>query len=478
MKKIELIFWGILLSYLAIFMTGVFKPSFYDDMLHSPIRVARLLAFNTVVRDSEHPPVLWNEARDNKGGVVVYDSSKTYNGLTIFSSSDRGSTRLVDMQGETVHEWLLPFQEVRPSFAVITSHDPEGVFTRGCQSLASNKLWLPDIFSLNKGGDGGLGISDASINVPATHLYPDGGLLVLYSENGTAWTAGGVAKLDKNSRLLWKYDTILMHHSLTVGPDGKIYALGKIMENGSVTFADNNRYPCHVKDYLVILSPEGKELKRIAVRDAFERMLKRYNHDDGFYIRESLTTDGDLLHSNTVEVIPEGLEEKAPMLKAGNLLLSLRAHGILAILDPETEEFTWASYGPWHKQHGSRFLKDGSVVLFDNQGNLVRGATSRILRVDLNTTGILWHYDGTAQEPVFSEQFASVRPLPNGNVLVTETMGGRIFEVTPDHEVVWDYRNEDRTQPGFFQGMMVSAITDAQRFRPEDLPFLKQGKTP
>ena len=31
--------------------------------------------------------------------------------------------------------------------------------------------------------------------------------------------------------------------------------------------------------------------------------------------------------------------------------------------------------------------------------------------------------------------------LPNGNTLITEGSDGRIIEVTPDHEIVWEYIN-------------------------------------
>jgi hypothetical protein len=31
--------------------------------------------------------------------------------------------------------------------------------------------------------------------------------------------------------------------------------------------------------------------------------------------------------------------------------------------------------------------------------------------------------------------------LPNGNTLITEGSDGRIFEVTVDHEIVWEYIN-------------------------------------
>ena len=39
----------------------------------------------------------------------------------------------------------------------------------------------------------------------------------------------------------------------------------------------------------------------------------------------------------------------------------------------------------------------------------------------------------------YSIMVSSAQRLPNGNTLITEGAHGRLFEVTPDHETVWEY---------------------------------------
>ena len=39
----------------------------------------------------------------------------------------------------------------------------------------------------------------------------------------------------------------------------------------------------------------------------------------------------------------------------------------------------------------------------------------------------------------YSPFISSAQRLPNGNTLITEGSDGRIFEVTPEHELVWEY---------------------------------------
>ncbi len=39
----------------------------------------------------------------------------------------------------------------------------------------------------------------------------------------------------------------------------------------------------------------------------------------------------------------------------------------------------------------------------------------------------------------FSSFISSAQRLPNGNTFITEGMNGRMFEVTPAGEIVWEY---------------------------------------
>ena len=56
--------------------------------------------------------------------------------------------------------------------------------------------------------------------------------------------------------------------------------------------------------------------------------------------------------------------------------------------------------------------------------------------------------------------------FPNGNILITESIGGRILEVTRDKQVVWEYTNKIAEN-------QVGVVIRAQRFAPDGLSFLK-----
>jgi hypothetical protein len=94
----------------------------------------------------------------------------------------------------------------------------------------------------------------------------------------------------------------------------------------------------------------------------------------------------------------------------------------------------------------------GNILVFDNHASagfppfyleLFQG--SKILEIDPITMEIVWQYDASASgKPLwtfFSSFISSARRLPNGNTLICEGMHGRIFQVTRDGEIVWEYVN-------------------------------------
>lgn len=129
-------------------------------------------------------------ADSSKSGVVRYDPERAYNGYTLFTSAHFQGAFLIDMQGNAVHEWHLPYQRIwSKSAAVKHPTSPQGIGWR-------------DVY-----------------------LYPNGDLLAVYEGwmDDQLW-GYGLAKMDRNSTPLWTYMGRI-HHNVSVGPDGRIYTL-------------------------------------------------------------------------------------------------------------------------------------------------------------------------------------------------------------------------------------------------------------
>jgi hypothetical protein len=80
---------------------------------------------------------------------------------------------------------------------------------------------------------------------------------------------------------------------------------------------------------------------------------------------------------------------------------------------------------------------------------------SRVVEFNPKTLEVVWEYKNTVRYPAagvctkppdgdfrfFSLFISSAQRLPNGNTLIDEGASGRVFEVTPDKKVVWEFVN-------------------------------------
>jgi len=132
---------------------------------------------------------------------------------------------------------------------------------------------------------------------------------------------------------------------------------------------------------------------------------------------------------------------------------------------------------------------EGNILIFDNQGTggfppvyleLFQG--SRVVEVDPLTKEIVWQYDGLASGSQFwtfmSYHMSNARRLPNGNTLICEGDFGRLFQVTSDGEIVWEYVNPNfvsEIEPGFTgKPSAFSSIFMADRnwiYRAQPVPY-------
>ena len=67
------------------------------------------------------------------------------------------------------------------------------------------------------------------------------------------------------------------------------------------------------------------------------------------------------------------------------------------------------------------------------------GQGSKVLEFDPRTKDPVWEYQGTPKYTFASPFISGAQRLKNGNTLICEGQWGRIFEVTPQKEVVWEY---------------------------------------
>jgi hypothetical protein len=378
---------------------------------------------------------LWYPERSVARGVTVHDPARAQAGATLYTSGHEAAAFLVSMDGEVLHEWRRPFSTVWDASAKVKRPQP-----------------------------------DSHVYFRKAMVYPNGDLLVVYEGVGDTPYGYGVAKLDRNSEVIWSYFGNA-HHDLDIGPDGRVYVLTHAFVDEPLEGFGNLAIP-RLDDFLVVLAPDGEELEEISLIDAVA--TSEYRHL--LYTVASATADP--LHTNTVHVITEETALNFPFGEAGQILLSFRELGAIGVLDLERETLVWAARGSWLGQHDPDFLPDGNILLFDNYGHFDKPERrSRVIEFDPRTAGIVWQYAGTADAPLESAIRSSQQRLANGNTLITESDGGRILEVTPEGEIVWEFLNPVR---GGDEGTMIPIICWAQRLGPDELDtiFLTLDEAP
>jgi hypothetical protein len=374
--------------------------------------------------NSPYPSGFWQPERTEQGGVTAYDPARAVNGYNLYTSGEGQRAVLVSMTGEILHEWQLPFSAIWDDTASVKDPRP-----------------------------------DSMIHYRTAHLYPNGDLLAIYEAVGDTPWGYGLAKMDKDSRLIWKY-LAGAHHDLSVAPDGNIYVLTHEIRN---TIIDQWRHlkPPRVDDFVVVLSPDGQVLKKVSLLDAlvaspYARMLNTV----AWYSKD------DYVHANAIDVVDEQAAARISGMPGHQVLVSMRELGAIGLLDLDREIFTWALRGSWLGQHDPDLLPNGNVLLFDNYGHYGAGGISRVIEFDPSTLEIVWSYAGDEAHPLESKLRSDQERLGNGNTLITESDGGRLLEVTPGGDIVWEYVNPVR---GGDADEFIPAVSSGQRIDPNRL---------
>ena len=132
----------------------------------------------------------------------------------------------------------------------------------------------------------------------------------------------------------------------------------------------------------------------------------------------------DPTHLNDIELVTPG-SRRLPDAEGGRPA-GLLAQCQFAGRDRRRDQDGWAMAGSFRRQHDPDLLPNGHILVFDNLGGDPACGRSRILELDPVTQAIVWSYAGCNGDRFYSEAWGEQQLLPNGNVLVTESYGGRV----------------------------------------------------
>ncbi len=348
--------------------------------------------------------------RNHPAGLTLNQEAKASVGYTLFSTLGDTTTYLIDMEGRVVHRWELPFSP----------------------------------------GDWGYLLEDGRL------LY--GGYTA--RSPATFGGAGGIVlEADWDGNILWRYQEDSLHHDFCR------------LDNGNTMVVGWEPIPREMAP-LVRGGQPGTEHEQGIWSDYIKEITPGGDTAWLWHAYEHLNVEEDVLcplherhewtHANTCKVLPDG-----------NLLVCFRVIDTVAIVERGTGKFLWKyGRGQLGHPHDPTQLGNGNILIFDNGAHRKTDArtASRVIEVNPATDEIVWEY---WDQPVFnfySPYISGARRLPNGNTLITEGNFGRMFQVTPDGQVVWEYVNP--YYPEGPDGVPTNAVFKATHYLREDIPRL------
>lgn len=350
-------------------------------------------------------------------GTTIYDANRAFNGYTLWSPLStmqtgaeepgqwEGETFLMDMTGNVVHSWKLPYPTM---YAWLL---PDGHLLAGLRTT--------------RGGEGRPGVREFAM----------GG------------TMGMLMELDWDGNILFRHEDPAMHHDFKKLANGNYaYLAWEALEPEKAASVLGGRRGTERSvmwcDVIREITPAGNIVREWHAKDH----LNVEEHIIGpLYARVEWTHLNDLWECEN-----------------GDFLCSSRFLDCVFRIDRNTGDIVWrwgaassldresgrldlavtpSTLGGPHDAHiiPSGLPGAGHMLCYDNG---MYSYISRAVEVDIQTGDVVWQSTDVGFQHgrvPFSCFISSARRLPNGNTLCCEGCNGRFYEVTPDRDVVWEY---------------------------------------
>jgi hypothetical protein len=354
-------------------------------------------------------------------GLIAHDPVLSAGGYTLIApQTGGGHVYLVGMKGEVAHQWKMP---VRPGrHAVI----------------------LPN---------GNLGYNGSHAHSP--DRYP----------SWSMWHGGDFFEVTPQGEVVWRYEDPAHHHDAQWLPNGHLlYAACAPVPAGFAARVPGGT--AHAPDETMV----GDVIREVNRAGELVWEWKAWEH----------------LKPEDFPIAPGFGRYHWPLVNGlgvnahGEVLMSLRTtSGIIAVDKASGAPTLHIPPSVVSHQHAPAALPNGNILTFDN-GNFRTGAHvafSRVLEIDPVSHAIVWSYADDTVNAFYSPFMGNAQRLTNGNTHVTESATGRLFEVTPVGEVVWEYvipwfdqypdEAARKTGPG-----QLNSVFQTFRYSREQLPWL------
>jgi Arylsulfotransferase (ASST) len=362
------------------------------------------------------PPVEQTKLKRSGVGLRACDPDRAFPGFTLFApQSGGGKVYLIDLEGNVIHTWQMPYPPGNSGYLT-----ERGTYFYNGKTIEDSRRFISE----------------------------------------RPWKGGAALEVDWNGRLLWEVRHPDHHHDGIRLRNGNVLliCLAQLPQDlvpkikGGMPGTEHNGEM--YGDYLVEMTTNGKivwEWRTWEHLDPQKDCITAVQDQ-----REAWT------HGNGLAELPNG-----------DIVLSFRNISTVIVIDRKTGKIIWKlGAPPLSGQHAPVPLANGNLLLFDNGPHRLDHTMpfSRIIEVNLATKQIVWKYQEKREYEFFSPRISNAQRLPNGNTLICEGDFGRLFEVTRDGELVWEFVN-----PYFGEGPtgINNRVFRAYRYSADDIARAK-----
>lgn len=305
--------------------------------------------------------------------------------------------------------------------------------------------WVPDVESFLKAYRPGMGDECQSVDYfTATHafLFPNGDI-VTHSKSP-------LSCFDREGKLKWMWNRDskkVAHHAIEMDHHGNLIVTANLrtFPEYAEDQSPNERanFQTYAPDGVAVVSPAtGEIIKEFLISDILDS-----NGYGALLLNSYHSGCTDPLHLNDAEPVLADVG----IMKQGDLVISLRNVSTIFVYRPSTNQIIWLRTGPWFQQHDPRVLPEGRISVFSNNSypelSAMQAETSDVYIIDPATNQYETPYhDIMKKMQVFTFEQGRSRILPDGDLIVEQTIGSRILRLTRD-KPIWEYVN--RTREGY-----------------------------
>ncbi len=363
--------------------------------------------------------------RRRGAGLIAHDAARAGDGFTLFAPQTAGGeVFLIDMGGTVIHRWQMPCRPGR--HAVLLENG----------NLGFNG-YMPD----------------------APDIYPAWLL----------WHGGLFYEATPEGQIVWEYSDPMHHHD------------AQWLPNGNLLYGAMEPMPPEIAARIV----GGSSAHDLADGTVYGDVVKEVNRAGEIVwiwrAWEHLAPEDFPIHP-IFDRYHWPLINGLGVTRAGQVLMSLRTtSGVIGINRASGKVDFHIGHDVLAQQHTPVELANGNILIFDN-GNMRPGNSSthsRVVEVDPRTNTVAWQYRDEMRAAFFSAYMGAAQRLPNGNTHITESATGRLFDVTPDGDVVWEYvipyfaEYPEAAARKYVPGHHNSVFR-SYRYQPSQLPWLQR----